>query len=272
MKKIIDTHAHPYLNKEKNEEKIIADFFQNWWVNLIVVWTNIETSKKSITLAKNNPWVYSLIWIHPCEIDFSKDIKTLENNLELFLDLEKLYLENKDYIVWIWECWLDYYRIDKENFEKESKIQEFYFKAQIEIAKKYNLPVIIHNRDSKENILRILKETWYKNFIFHCYSENLDYAKKLLEFSDNCMISFSWIVTFKNAADIQETAKNIPLKNILIETDSPYLTPAPYRGKEENEPLFTKYILEKIIELREESPEEIENQILNNSIKTFKLF
>jgi len=90
----------------------------------------------------------------------------------------------------------------------------------------------------------------FKNFIFHCYSENLEYANKLINFAPDCKISFSGIVTFKSAKDIQETAKNIDLKYILAETDSPYLTPTPFRGKEENEPVFTKYVIEKINELR----------------------
>jgi len=151
----------------------------------------------------------------------------------------------------------------------QKKLQKLFFKAQIELAKKYNLPVIIHNRESKDDVLEILQETNFKNFIFHCYSENLEYAQKLLEFSPNCKISFSGIVTFKNALDIQKTAKNIPLKNILVETDSPYLTPTPLRWKEENEPSYTKYVLEKIIELREESPEEIKKTIFENSLEMF---
>jgi TatD DNase family protein len=103
----------------------------------------------------------------------------------------------------------------------------------------------------------------------HCYTENLDYANKLLEFAPGCMISFSWIVTFKNAKEIQETAKNIPLNNILIETDSPYLTPTPLRWKEENEPDFTKYILDYICKIRNEDNEKIKKQIFENSIKIF---
>jgi len=90
-------------------------------------------------------------------------------------------------------------------------------------------------------------------------------------FSPNCMISFSWIVTFKSAIEIQNTAKNIALKNILIETDSPYLTPVPYRWKDENEPSYTRYVLEKIIELRTEEKEEIERQIRENSLEIFNI-
>jgi TatD DNase family protein len=97
------------------------------------------------------------------------------------------------------------------------------------LAKKFNLPIVIHNREAKDDILEILKQEDFKDFIFHCYSEDLDFALKLLEFSPNCKIGFSGVVTFKNAKEIQETAKNIPLKNILAETDSPFLTPVPYR-------------------------------------------
>ena len=124
---------------------------------------------------------------------------------------------------------------------------------------------------SKDDIYKILTEIWYKNFVFHCYTENLEYAKKLLNFSPNAMISFSWIVTFGNAKEVQNTVKNIPLKNILIETDSPRLTPAPFRWKDENEPAFTKYVLDFISKLRHESKEEIRKQIFENSINFFNV-
>ena len=130
------------------------------------------------------------------------------------------------------------------------KLQKIFFVAQINLAKKYDLPVIIHNRETSEDILEILKETNYKNFIFHCYSENLDYAKKLLEFAPKCKISFSGIVTFKNAKEIQETVKNIPLESILIETDAPYLTPHPFRGTR-NEPYYTTHVCKKLAQIFE---------------------
>ena len=118
----------------------------------------------------------------------------------------------------------------KQKYISQTKsLQKIFFKAQIELAKTYNLPIIIHNRDSREDVLSILKETDFKNFIFHCYSEDLEYANKLIAFAPDCKISFSGIVTFKNATDIQDSAANIPLKNIIIETDSPYLAPEPHR-------------------------------------------
>ena len=275
---LYDTHCHPNLAKNKNKIEIIDSFLEeNPEGFLNIIWTNPETNLDVLELAKKNEKVFCSVWIHPCDIydlDLEKVILSLENNI----------LKNKEKILAIWECRLDYYWLKPENdkniakydikyqekiIKERKELQKLFFKAQILLAKEYNLPIIIHNRESKEDIYDILFETNFKNFIFHCYSENLEYAEKLLELSPNCKISFSGIVTFKNAQDIQETAKNIPLKNILIETDSPYLTPTPYRGKEENEPAFTKYVLEKIIELREENPEIIEKQIFENSLEMF---
>lgn len=274
---LYDTHCHPNLAKNKNWEKIINNFLkENPEGFLNIIWTDLEKSKQVLELSNKFDRTFCSIWIHPCDIGLLDLGKTI-------LELEKLIVEEKNIIIhppsctsfhskgrWkivaIWECGLDYYwKKDKKEEQKK------FFIAQINLAKKYNLPIIIHNRKSKDDIFQILEKTDFKNFIFHCYSENLEYAQKLLEFAPNCKISFSGIVTFKNAEDIQETAKNIPLKNILVETDSPYLTPSPYRWKQENEPIFTKYVLEKIIELRNEKPEIIEKQIFENSLEVFRV-
>lgn len=256
---IFDTHCHPHLNRQKETDKIIKNFLNKWWKLLNIIWTNPETNKEVLELSKKYDWVFCSIWIHPCDVydlDLEKTILEMKNQI----------LKNKQKIIAIWECWLDYYRIYKDekinNFEEKKRLQKIFFKAQLLLAKEYKLPVVIHNRESRDDIFEILKEIDFKNFMFHCYSEDLEYAKKLLNFSPNCMISFSWIITFKNAKNIQETAKNIPIKNILAETDSPYLTPDPYRWKEENEPYYTKYVIEKINELRWENCEE---KIFKNS-------
>lgn len=259
----IDSHCHPYSLKEKDLETVIKNFKENWWKYIVSIWVDLKTSIKSEDLAKKYDFIFATIWIDPSE---SKNIIEIKNEIK---KLEKLYLENKNKIVWIWEIWLDYYWIDKNNLENEKNKQKEVFISQINLARKYNLPIIIHNRESKDDLLEILKQQNYKNFIIHCFSENLDFAKKCIEFSPNCKISFSWIVTFKNAKEIQETAKNIPLENIIIETDSPYLTPVPYRWKQENEPFFTKYVLEKICELRQENNYEIEKKIFENSLSVF---
>ena len=274
MKQIFDTHCHPHLNKEKNKDKVISDFFEKWGKYMTIIWTNPSTNKTVIESANKNKWVYCSVWIHPCDIynlDLEKTILELENHI----------LKNKEKIVAIWECWLDYYWLYKDEetnkldekfknkiIEWKKNLQKLFFKAQILLAKEYNLPIIIHNRNSKDDVFKILKELDFKNFIFHCYSENLEYAEKLINFSPNCKISFSGIVTFKNAKEVQEVAKNIDIKHILAETDSPYLTPTPLRWKEENEPLYTKYVIEKIEELRWEKCDE---KIFNNSLNVFWL-
>ncbi len=278
---LFDTHCHPNLAKKEDKNLIIQEFFEKnpkWFLNFI--WTNPQTNVDVFDLALKYDKTYCSIWIHPCDIydlDLEKEILRMQN----------LILQDKNKkIIAIWECWLDYYWLKPENDKEIAKydekyrkkiinlkkdLQKIFFKAQINLAKQNNLPLVIHNREAKEDVFEILKETDFKNFIFHCYSENLDYAKKLLEFSPNCKISFSWIVTFKNAKEVQNTAKNIPLKNILVETDSPYLTPTPFRWKKENKPEYTKYVLEKIIELRPENKEEIEKQIFENSIEVFAI-
>jgi len=296
---LYDTHCHPYLAEKKSQDGIIKNFLHTWdFLNCI--WTNISTSLTSIDIAKNNTSIFATIWIHPCDIlrenNWRHTLLDLEKTLQ---KLEKIYLENKQYIVWIWEIGLDYHwlesmsqnflktqiwesaynKIDKEKCpdiitrisRNIKNYQELFFKAQIKLAQKYNLPIIIHNRNSKDDVFRILEELHFKNFIFHCYSENLEYAERLIEFAPNCKISFSGIVTFKSAKDIQDTAANIPLRNIIIETDSPFLTPTPLRWKEENEPQFVQYVLNKIIELRSENSELIQKTIFQNSVEIFTI-
>ncbi len=265
----IDTHCHPYLAKTKNEYDIIQKFKKSGGKYLISIWVDTDTSKKSVKLAKEFSHIFATVWIHPLYSNIY--IWELDETIKR---LEDLYLENKDIVVWIWECGIDNYRIWKDNnlsIEEEKQLQKIFFIAQIELAKKYNIPFIVHNRDAWNEILEILKQTKAKKFIIHCFSENLEFAKKCIEISPECMISFSGIVTFKNTQDIQKTVQNIPLENIIIETDSPYLTPVPFRWKEENEPAYTCYILDKIINLRDESQEKIIHQILKNSYKIFWL-
>ncbi len=264
----IDTHCHPYLAKNKNISEILENFKKSDWKYLVSIGTNIETSKKSLELSQKYEFIFATAWIHPSDVLDSKN--TLQKDIEL---LEKYIIENKQNIVWIGETGLDYYWVSEnpEEFAQQKKKQKQYFLAHISLAQKYNLPIIIHNRNSWEDILEVLEETKFQNFIIHCFSENLDFANRCFEISSNAMMSFSGIVTFKNAKEIAETAANIPLKNILIETDSPFLTPAPYRWKQENEPAFTQFVLEKIIELRSESPEEIEKTILENSQNIYKI-
>ncbi len=268
---IIDTHTHIYLCEKNKEEDIMNNL---WRINKIIsIWVDIQTSTTSINLAKKYTDIaYATIWIHPCYIyDYSD-----KNIDDIFIELENMYLNNKEYIKWIWECWFDFYHIPEwKTIEDIKSIQEIFFKRQINLAKKYDLPIIIHTRNAKESTFEVLKETWFKKFILHCFSEDLEFATKCIDFSNECKISFSWIVTYKSWLQVQETAKNIDISKILVETDTPYLRPQELRWTE-NIPQNTYYNLEKIYYLKKEnwldiSFEEFENIIYNNSKDFFKI-
>lgn len=273
---LFDTHCHPHLNKTKKTPDIIWGFFNAWWTYLNVIGTDTQTNTRVIELIQEYPNAYGGIWIHPCDIG--------ELDLASTMDLlKKQYNDNQEKIIALWETGLDYYWVEKDalkyfptSIESQQKYidqikkqQKLFFQAHIVLARELNLPIIIHNRDAKDDVFWILEKMQCKNFIFHCYSEDLAYAQKIIQFAPESKLSFSGIVTFKNANDIQEAAKNIPLKNIICETDSPYLTPTPHRGKQENEPLFTQYVVDYIAELREEDNEVIKQKIFTNSCEIF---
>lgn len=263
---LYDTHCHPYLSKEKTVDKVLERFFcgSDRFLNSIAV--DISTSLQSIHLSEEYRWVFASIGIHPTSVQ--EYIGRQKRVINILSDLYEKYHKN---IVAIGECGLDYYWLkkisDDHGISQEEliSVQKEFFIAQIWLSKKLWLPLIIHNREASKDIYKILVAEKCKNFVFHCYSEDLEFAKKLIKFSPNCKLWFGWVVTFKNAKSVQDAAQNIPLKNIIIETDAPYLTPAPYRGKQENEPIYTQYILEKIIELRDEKPDLITKAIYENS-------
>ncbi len=270
---LYDTHSHPYLAKDLSETEILESFFSWGWKYINSIWCDIESSKKSIELSNTYPWVYASIGIHPTHV-----LDYLHQEIDDVIGtLESLYLDNKDFIVAIWETGLDYYWLKnlslthKISTHEIVEIQKNYFRAQIRLADKLWLPIIIHNRESSEDIYKILQEEDFTNFVFHCFSEDLEYAQKLIKFAPNCMIWLWWVVTFKNAVSTQRVAENIDLKHIIIETDSPYLTPTPFRWKRENEPILVKEVLSKIIDLRSESSELITQQIFQNSIDFFSV-
>lgn len=267
---LYDTHCHPYLAQKKSQDQVLENFFWSGWVYLNSIWCDIDSSIASIELAKKYLWAHASIWIHPTHV-----LKYSEKVSETISKLKSLYGRSSGHVVAIGESWLDYYwlkSLAEESGLKEEQIislQKKFFMAQIDLAKELKLPLVIHNREASKDIFQILSDSWFQNFVFHCYSEDLDFALKLIELAPNCKLWFWWVLTFKNALKVQEVAQSIPLKNIIIETDSPYLTPAPYRGKQENEPILVKYVLEKLIELRSESPKEIREIVFENSVKFF---
>lgn len=261
---IFDTHTHIYLWDLVDREEEILDNMKSAWISKIAsIWIDIPSSIKSVELASKYDFIYATIWIHP------NDTYLYEWKLdETIAKLEEIYLKNIDKIVAIWECGFDFFRTKEEDLEHTKQEQEKFFRAQIELAKKYDLAVVVHTRNAKDDTLRVLMDTWCKKFILHCFSEDLDFAYKALYYSNECKISFSGIVTYPNAKNVARVATRIPLNKILVETDCPYLAPQKKRGQT-NEPAYVSYVLDKVIELREEGPEIIKSQIWKNSLEIF---
>lgn len=251
---LVDSHAHLEDEKyDKDREEIIEECKKDLTF-LINVGSNLLTSKQSIELAHNYDFIYASVGIHPH--DAQKEFDKVE-------EIEKLALQQK--VVAIGEIGLDYYYDDPfKEFQKEV------FTKQIRLAKKLNLPIIIHDRDAHEDILDILKKEWTKDLrgVFHSYSGSVEMAFQVIEM--NFYISLGGPVTFKNAKKPKEVAKAVPIEKLLIETDSPYLTPEPYRGKR-NTPVYVKFVAEKIAELRGIPYEEATRITAENAIKLFNI-
>lgn len=261
---IFDTHTHIYLWDLADKEVEIIDNMKSAWISKITsIWIDIPSSIRSAELATNYDFIYATVWIHP------NDVYLYEWKIEeTIAKLEEIYLSNKEKIVAIWECGFDFFRTEEKDLENTKTEQEKFFRAQIALAQKYDLALVVHTRRAKDDTLRVLQDTGFKKFILHCFSEDLDYAYKALYYSDECKISFSWILTYPNATNIVRVAQVIPLNKILIETDCPYLAPQKKRWQT-NEPAYVSYVLEKVCELREENPEIIKQQIWKNSLEIF---
>lgn len=253
---IFDTHAH--LDSEQFEEDfdVIIQNIINKKISLIVnPGCDIPTSKKSVELSEKYDFIYSAVGFHPHEAKYMDQdaIKEIEN---------LAILNNK--VVAIGEIGLDYYY----DFSPRD-IQEDVFAEQMELANKLNLPFIIHSRDASNDTYEMVKK--YKNnvdCVLHCYSQSKEMAKLYLDLG--CYLSFAGPVTFKKSTNLQEVAKYTPLDRIFIETDSPYLSPEPKRGKK-NEPSNVIYTGKKIAELKEISEEQLFKSTYNNAVRFFKL-
>ncbi|MBR3206903.1 MAG: TatD family hydrolase [Bacillus sp. (in: Bacteria)] len=253
---LFDTHAH--LNAEQyNEdlEQVIERAISEKVEKIVVVGFDRPTITRAMELIEEYDFIYAAIGWHPVDA-----IDMTDEDLAWIKDLSQ-----HEKVVAIGEMGLDYY------WDKSPKdVQKEVFRRQIALAKEVNLPIVIHNRDATEDVVTILKEEGAAEVggIMHCFTGSLETAKACMEM--NFYISFGGPVTFKNAKKPKEVVKEIPSDKLLIETDCPYLTPVPFRGKR-NEPSYVKYIAEQIAELREISFEELAELTTKNAKKVFRI-
>lgn len=249
---IIDTHCHLFNEYYDNIEEVIKKMGSNI---MIVNGTNNDTNKEVIGLCKKYNNVYGTLGIHPSEVQtYNKEsISFIEHNI------------NNPKIVGVGEIGLDYYWTS-ENKE----IQQEIFIEQIRLAKKHNKTIIIHSRDAINDTYNILEqEKILKNkVIMHCYGSSLEMAYKFTKLG--VMLGIGGVITFKNANKLIEVVKNIDLKYLLLETDSPFLSPEPYRGHT-NEPANVKLIAAKVAEIKNIKIEEVYEITTNNALRQFDL-
>ena len=245
---LIDTHCHLSYEDYENLDEII----KNMDGIMIASGCNDKTNKEVLELVNKYDNVYGTLGIHPEEVDnISEDsFKLLEENI------------NNPKIVAIGEIGLDYYWVS-DNKETQQDI----FKRQLDIATKYNKPIVVHSREAIQDTYDKLKQYKLKGSL-HCFSSSLEMAKEFIKLGYK--IGVGGTVTFKNSKKLQEIVKEIDLKNILLETDSPYLSPEPLRGKRNN-PSNTHYVALKISELKDIDIKEVLDITSSNAIQLFDL-
>lgn len=249
---LFDSHAHYNDEKFEGEESIIEEIYKEGITRLITAGYSLETTKKAIQIAKRYEFVYATAGISPNDIE-----GTTEKDLE---EIEKLAQNEK--IVAIGEIGLDYYW-NKENKEKQKEI----FIQQIEIANNLNLPIVIHTREAVQDTLEILKTNKARG-VFHCCPLNIELIKEGLKLG--FYISFAGPVTFKNSKNANHIIEYVPMEKILIETDSPYLSPEPLRGRR-NDSRNVKYIAQKIAEVKNIPVEEVARKTYENAKRLFSI-
>lgn len=219
--------------------------------HILCVGVDLEHAQEVLEIAERFPNVSASVGVHPSE----KIVFTREE-LIAFAEHPK--------VIAIGETGLDYHYNDSGLEE-----QREHFRLHIRVAKELKKPLIIHTRDAREDTLKIMREEDAQSIggVMHCFTESWEMAEQALAL--NFYISFSGIVTFKNAAQVAEVAQKTPLDRILIETDAPYLTPAPHRGKKPNEPQYVRLVAAKIAELKKLPIEKIAQQTTENFFKLF---
>ncbi|MGM9613723.1 MAG: TatD family hydrolase [Butyricicoccus sp.] len=253
---LFDTHAHYDDDKfDSDRDELLASMPEHGVGLILNPGCDLETSRKAVRYAERFPHVYAAVGIHPENIegaDIDRDLPQLE-------DLAK----SSPRVRAIGEIGLDYYWIKDP---EERRFQAELFHAQMRLAKRLALPVIIHDREAHLDSLTVVEQHPGVRGVFHCYSGSVDFAMRLLELGYN--LSFTGVVTYKNAKKAAEVVRAVPLDRLMIETDAPYMAPEPFRGKR-NSSLYVYRMAEAIAEIKELPLEEVIRQTTENGKNLF---
>ena len=245
---LIDTHAHlDYTDYDPDRAQVISRAAAAGVTEIISIGTKIESSTRAVELAENFPNIWATVGIHPCDVDNAPE--------DAVARLRQLAQSRR--VVALGEIGLDYHHLPEgpEAIEANKKLQARLFCAQLALSAELGLNAVIHQRDSWDDTLAILKEfTGKVRGVFHCFGGTLEQAREVIALGH--LVSFTGIVTFKNARQVQATAQDMPFDQFMVETDCPYLAPTPDRGKR-CEPAHTRRVAEQIAQLRGVRVEEI---------------
>ena len=262
---LFDSHAH--LNSERYEEdrdRVAEAIEASELAYVMDVGYDLESSVMAVAHAKKYSWCYAAVGCHP------HDTKTMdEATLTMFKGLAK-----KPKVQAIGEIGLDYYYN-----HSEKDVQQYWFRRQIQLALELDMPIVIHDRDANDDVMRILKEEGVFNreraeklgdakLLMHCFSGSKELARQYVKLG--ATISIAGPVTYKNARKTVEVVQEIPIEHLLIETDAPYLTPEPFRGKR-NEPVYVEYTAKKIAEIKGLAYEEVGRITCENAKRFFSI-
>jgi TatD DNase family protein len=252
---IFDSHAH-YDDESFNEdrEQLIEELKDNGVVGILNCGASLEGARASVKFTKQYDFFYAAVGIHPEYADILND--------DVIEELRSLAKESK--VKAIGEIGLDYHY----DGNPEKKVQKDAFIKQMKLAQELKLPVVIHDREAHEDTLNILKMFPEVIGVVHCFSGSVEFAKECIKLG--YFIGFTGVVTFKNAKKAVEVAREIPMEKILLETDCPYMSPEPYRGKR-NRSDYIEYIAMKIAEIKSETAINVKNQAILNTKKLFDI-
>lgn len=255
---IFETHGHYDDDKfDEDRPQLIAQFLEKGIDRVMNVGADMKSSRSSVLLAEKYPHFYAAVGVHPSEVaDMTdEDIEELE-----------MMVKNNFKVRAVGEIGLDYHFYD----DPPADIQKKWFVRQLELADRLNMPVIIHSRDAASDTMDILKRmnAGKNGGVIHCYSYSLPQAREYVKMG--FYIGVGGVVTFSNSRKLQEVVCDIPLENLVLETDSPYLAPAPFRGKR-NSALNIPYIAQKIADIKGVPVDTVYDVTYRNALKLYKL-
>ncbi len=254
--KLIDSHTHLDMPQfRKDVERVIESAWNSGLVAMVTVGISPESSRAALEISRKHQNIFCTVGLHPHGAhDLTDEEATLLKELAA----------DENVVAW-GEIGLDYYRN-----RSPRDFQQLCFRQQIQLARECKLPVVIHDRDAHDDTLRILKEESAHEIggVFHCFSGDWAFARKCLDIG--FYISIPGTVTYNNADKQREVVRKCPLNRLMVETDAPYLTPVPYRGKR-NEPSYVVLTARKMAEIRGMPLEELAEHLTNNTVSLFKL-